>query len=137
MTIATLDQGVESRFIPQQGIRQTTSLGGETTTVDYYKGRETGVFQLVYRAVSESAKDGFFTEYDSNYLSEFSFTFDMDRSTHTVVYASQPIATFRQDANAWDVEILLAKIPVFGPLALESGDVLLLENNDNLLLEAA
>ena len=136
MTIATLDQGIESRFVPQRGIRQATSLAGETTTVDDYKGRETGIFQLVYRAVSESAKDGFFTEYDTNYLSEFTFTFDMDSTTHTVIYARQPIATFRQDANAWDVEVRLAKIPVFGPRALESGDIRLLENDDQRLLEA-
>lgn len=129
--------GIESFFEPAVGHSASRARGGAGLAKDTYQGRQTGTFNLVYRALTQTEKDAFFTDFDSD-PGSFSFTWTLGGSTHTVVYESQPVAILRQDGNAWDVFVRLAKIPALGAdIDDEAGDPLFMESGVDLENEAA
>lgn len=113
MAFPTTAQGIESVFVPAVATEQSVSLGNVGIARDTYGGIQVGRFELVYRAISESARDAFFTDFDTD-PGSFAFTWQMDSSSHTVVYAGAPQAVYRVDADAWDVFVRLLKVPELG-----------------------
>jgi len=102
---------IDSSFVPFGGIRSTTSIGGITVTVNDVVNNG-GVFNLIYKALTEFEKEEFIADYNQNYLNQFAFQWTMDNppTNHLVYYEREPFADRRSDSLKWNIIVNLEKV---------------------------
>lgn len=129
----SFDYTKESVFVQADGYDTTTSDADKAISKDSFSGRKTGYFVLVYRSITIAEWNLLAGDYQSD-PGEFSFTWDQDNTTHTVVWAQRPRLVGGMVGNdgttdRWDAEAILEIVPLFSPRLLEDYDERFLEDN--------
>lgn len=134
MAYATHNQLRQSRFVPRQGQIVDTSLAGESSARNSYGANDPGIFEVHHR-ITTTQKDALITDYATQRETTFAFTWQETGETFSSVFYAQRPQAIQEGPDLWYVVSRLVKESTVGFVLLETGDNLLQETDDNLILE--